>query len=415
MSRGTPRSDGPRVVLFTDTLGDVNGVSRFIRNAAEMARETGRSLTVLTSTNFAVPDERNIVNVKPVFATKMPKYENLELVLPPVLKMLGVARSLRPDVIHISTPGSVGLVGLLAAKVLGCPVIGVYHTDFPAYIEKLFHNESMTLGCDWFMRAFYGRFASIFTRSDDYAARLMGMGIARERLHTLRPGIMTEQFQPGARDVRAIERTINEAAGARDAAGNGNVSGAPHDARAVRFLYCGRVSVEKNMPLLERVWERADASLREKGVAAELVVIGDGPYREQMERELRSAGTRVSFLGFRYGAELTTLYASCDVFVFPSTTDTLGQVVMESQSSGLPVVVSDEGGPKEVVRDGETGFVISARDESEWVARIVELGVDASLREKMGRAAHEFMQQFSMARSFEHYWEVHERVFAERR
>lgn len=377
-------------MLFTDTLGDVNGVSRFIRNAADMAKGTGRGLTVLTSTNFEVPRQSNIVNVPPLFATKMPRYENLELVLPPVRRMLAEARRLSPDVIHISTPGSVGLVGLLAAKVLSKPIVGVYHTDFPAYIEKLFRNESMTLGCEWFMRAFYGRFASIFSRSDSYADRLLGMGIARERLHTLRPGIMTEQFRPGARD----DSVFGE------------------NSRVVRYLFCGRVSVEKNMPMLARLWKRADVVLREQGVEAELVVIGDGPYREEMERELN--GTRARFLGFRYGLELTTLYASCDVFVFPSTTDTLGQVVMESQSSGLPVLVTDQGGPKEVVRDGETGFVISATDEGAWVRRMVELGTDTSLRERMGRAAHEYMQGFSMAKSFEHYWGVHERVHGEK-
>lgn len=393
MSGNASRSAGPRVVLFTDTLGDVNGVSRFIRNAAEMARLTGREFTVLTSTNFEVPDAPNIVSVPPVFATKMPKYENLELVVPPYRRMMEVVKSLQPDVIHVSTPGSVGLVGLRAAKVLGCPLVGVYHTDFPAYIEKLFHNESMTQGCEWYMRAFYGRFASIFTRSDSYAQRLVDMGIARERLHTLRPGIMTEQFHPGARDVRVFGDSREN---------------------VVRYLFCGRISVEKNMPMLVKLWQQADVVLREKGVDAELVLIGDGPYREEMERDLRATGSRVRLLGFKYGQELTTLYASCDVFVFPSTTDTLGQVVMESQSSGLPVLVTDQGGPKEVVRDRETGFVIPAADHVAWVRRMVELGTQQSLREKMGRAAHEFIQQFSMARSFEHYWQVHERVHTEK-
>lgn len=393
MPAGSHRGDtyrSLRVVLFTDTLGDVNGVSRFIRNAAEMARLTDRDLTVLTSTNFEVPDAPNIVNVKPIFATKMPKYENLELVVPPLAKMLRVAASLRPDVIHVSTPGSVGLVGLRAARVLQCKLLGVYHTDFPAYIDKLFHNESMTQGCEWYMRAFYRRFASIFTRSDSYSQRLLSMGIPRDRLHTLRPGIMTEQFHPHARDLNAICKACGDIP----------------DTNVVRFLYCGRISVEKNMPMLSRLWQRVDSALREKGVAAQLVLIGDGPYRVQMEQEL--VGTRTQFLGFRYGTELTTLYASCDVFVFPSTTDTLGQVVMESQSSGLPVLVTNQGGPKEVVRDGETGFVLPAGDLDAWTTRMVELATNTQLRQRMGRAAHEFIQQFSMARSFEHYWSVHE-------
>src|SRR5687767_3933477 len=93
-----------RVCLFTDTLGDVNGVSRFIQNTARQAHDSGRDLTVLTSTRFPVPDWPNIRNFPPLIAGKMPRYENLELVLPPVLAMLREIDRLRPDVFHISTP-----------------------------------------------------------------------------------------------------------------------------------------------------------------------------------------------------------------------------------------------------------------------------------------------------------------------
>ncbi|MFO0830533.1 MAG: glycosyltransferase family 1 protein [Phycisphaerales bacterium] len=378
-----------RVMLFTDTLGDVNGVSRFIRNAADQALAGGHDFTVVTSTNFDVPDRPNIVNVKPLYATRMPKYENLELAFPPALDLVRLARRRRPDVIHISTPGSVGLAGRWAARALGVPVAGVYHTDFPAYIEKLFHHESLTLGCEQYMRVFYRAFSAIFTRSDDYAQSLLRLGLPRDRLHTLRPGIRVEEFHPRFHDASAWER-----------------AGSP--AGAVRLIYVGRVSVEKNLPMLTRVWREADRQLRAQGVSAELNIIGDGPYRAQMQEELR--GTRARFLGFRYGAELSALYAGAHLFVFPSTTDTLGQVVMESQASGMPVLVTDQGGPKEVVRNGETGFVLPAHDERAWASRIVCLAGDDALRSRMGLAAHAFMQEYSMQRSFEHFWEVHRQV-----
>jgi glycosyltransferase involved in cell wall biosynthesis len=86
---------------------------------------------------------------------------------------------------------------------------------------------------------------------------------------------------------------------------------------------------------------------------------------------------------------------------------------MESQASGLPVLVTDVGGPKEVMRNHETGYVLSARDDAAWVRAIVKLASDATLRERMGKAAHEFMQGFSMRASFEHYWSVHEATFVE--
>jgi glycosyltransferase involved in cell wall biosynthesis len=377
-----------RVVLFTDTLGDVNGVSRFIRNVAEQALATGRDVQVVTSTNFDCPAAPNIHNFRPIAAMKMPGYPNLELTLPPVLKMLRAVRDMRPDVIHISTPGPVGLIGRLAARRFAVPVLGVYHTDFPAYVERLFENELFTSIARGSMRGFYRNFATIFTRSTDYVERLRSLGVACDHYEPLRPGIMLDQFHPRFRVLSIWS-------------GYGSHGGT----RVVRVLSVGRVSIEKNMPMLTRVWPQAAAELRARGVDAELVVIGDGPHRAEMEEALRGTPTR--FLGFRYGEELSRLYASSDVFVFPSVTDTLGQVVMESQASGLPVLVSDQGGPKEVVEDGRTGFVLPA-DERAWVARLVELCTNATQRRVMGAEAHEFMQQYSMAASFEHWWGVHE-------
>ena len=159
------------------------------------------------------------------------------------------------------------------------------------------------------------------------------------------------------------------------------------------------------MPFLTGVWKRLQKRLGRSGVEAELIVIGDGPYRDEMQHELRGAGAR--FLGFRHGEELSRLYASGDVFVFPSTTDTLGQVVMESQGSGLPVVVSDQGGPKEVVEHGRTGFVLPVDDEGPWVETLERLVTDGALRTGMGAAAHESMRQYGLEHSFEHFWQVH--------
>lgn len=178
----------------------------------------------------------------------------------------------------------------------------------------------------------------------------------------------------------------------------------------MRLLYVGRVSLEKNLPLLLRVWAEAATKMVRRGLSAELVVVGDGPYREEMERALGATGVSETsrFLGFKYGEELRRVYASCDLFAFPSITDTLGQVVMEAQAAGLPVIVSDVGGPKEVVRHGETGLVLSAADPGAWVQAIVELVADGERRRAMGAAAAAFMREHTIEKSFEHFWGVHE-------
>ncbi len=387
-------------MLFTDTLGDVNGVSRFIQNMARQALERGRPMDVVASTSFPIPELPNLFNFAPVLATRMPKYEQLELVLPPVVKMLRFAGERRPDVIHISTPGPVGLVGLAAARMLRVPVVGVYHTDFPAYIERLFDDHSMGAAAQVAMRFFYGSFARIFTRSEDYTRALEAMGLARERILRLRPGIEGSDFGPAFRDEN-LWRDL-EKADPRGLAGIG--------APAVSVLYVGRVSLEKNLPLLGPVWKRVRAMLAARPDAPEmrLVIVGDGPARKSMQEELQGQG--VHFLGFRHGEELARIYASSDLFVFPSTTDTLGQVVMEAQASGLPVIVTDRGGPREIVHDSRSGFVLSAQDTGAWARAIVDLVSDEALRRRMGAAAVELMRDYDIGRCFEHFWGVHDEV-----
>ncbi|MCC6676056.1 MAG: glycosyltransferase [Phycisphaerales bacterium] len=389
-----------RIMLFTDTLGDVNGVSRFIRNIADQARAAGHDFRVVTSTRFDVPPADNITNFPPVFATAMPRYEQLEIALPPIVRMLRHADRHQPDVIHISTPGPVGCIGFLAAKMLRAPMLGVYHTDFPAYIDHLFEDPSMTWACSRFMRAFYSPFRNIFTRSRDYAESLTKLGMPGHRLIPLRPGIDTDAFHPRFRDESIWDRL-----------GTAALRAAPGSGTPIRFLYCGRVSIEKNMPLLSAAWRLAAPRLAELGQPAELILIGDGPYRGQMQKDL--ANTPARFLGFRHGEELSTLYASADAFIFPSITDTLGQVVIEAQASALPVIVSDRGGPKEVVRDHVTGFVLRPDRTQDWADRIIHLATDAPRRAEMSAAAHQWAQGLSIRESFDHFWRVHHEAWIE--
>ncbi len=385
-----PIRDRPiRVALFTDTLGDVNGVTRFIRTMGSLARSSGRELNIITSTNMDVPGEAYIHNLRPRFAAKMPRYDHLEIVLPPILDALRVVDHLQPDVIHVSTPGPVGVLGLIASSMKRVPVVGTYHTDFPAYVEDLFDDHVMTRTANRSMKLFYRRFSTVLTRSSAYLEPLRQIGVDDDRLEVLPAGCDTEAFNPRWRDEAIWERL---------GVGPG-----------VKVIYCGRVSVEKNLNMLTDVWTRASRRLADLGVQAQLVVVGDGPYRARMAREL--ARTPATFLGFRHAEELSALYASGDVFVFPSLTDTLGQAVMEAQASGLPAIVSDAGGPKEIVEHDHTGLVVAGSDVQAWVEAVVGLARDRDRREGMGAAALAATDRYSNARMFEHFWGVHERAW----
>ncbi len=380
-----------RVLKFTDTVADINGVCRFIQNIAQTAHDTQRDLKVFTSTRMQMPDVDNLVNFEPIYAMKMPKYETLDLAIPPMIQMLRSAEEFDPDVIHISTPGPVGTAGMIAAKLMRKPIVGVYHTDFPAYIDELFDNSLCSWMCRTHMSWFYRQFRFVFSRSADYAGRLVELGLKSDQLVRLQPGFDNTRFDHTLRDQSIWDQ-----------------HGVKRD--SIKAVFCGRVSTEKNLPKLVKIWPTVRERVQQAGKEIELIIIGDGPYRSTMETQLKEHGAH--FLGFRHGVELASLYASCDFFVFQSTTDTLGQVVMESQASGLPVIVTDQGGPKEIVNDqtteDPTAFVLPVEDESKWIDTIVELAINDELRGSMGRAGVELMRSFTFGESFEHYWRVHQ-------
>ncbi|TVQ30000.1 MAG: glycosyltransferase [Phycisphaeraceae bacterium] len=378
---------GLRVAVFTDTLGDVNGVARFVRDMAGQAEASGRELHVFTSTRVNVEPGPNIHCFEPVLARKIPRYEHLEVVAPPVTAMLRRVDALQPDIVHVSTPGPVGMTGLLAAKMLRAPVVGVHHTDFPAYVRMLFDDAALGQAAAKLLGLMYERFSTVLTRTRGSIESVEALGVERSRIRAFTPGVDVETFHTRRADPAVW----------RGCAGVSPTS--------VKVLSIGRVSVEKNMPLLEKAWRKAHTELVARGVEAELIVVGDGPHRKRMEKALRGRGAH--FLGFRHGEELSAIYASSDVFVFPSETDTLGQVALEAQASGLPVLVSDRGGPREVVEDGVTGLVLPGDDAERWAGAIVEMVVDGERRRRMGADAHLHAQQYSRERSFQDYWMAH--------
>jgi glycosyltransferase involved in cell wall biosynthesis len=274
-----------------------------------------------------------------------------------------------------------GLCGWLVAKMLRVPLLCTYHTDFPAYVDKLTRDHRVTNGTIAYMKWFYAQAATVFTRSNAYRFKLTDLGIAEEKIAPITPGVNVEKFNRRHRDDVVWERL-----GVR---------------QPLRLLYAGRVSVEKNLPMLVETFRMLCA--RRRDVA--LVVAGDGPYRAEMRESL--AHLPAYFLGDQNDHELARLYASADLLVFPSRTDTLGQVVMEAQASGLPVVVSNDGGPKEMLEDGRSGVVVASQDPARWAGVVEELLDDRPRRERMSYAAAQRTQRATLDRTFEGFWSAH--------
>jgi len=331
----------------TDTLEDVNGVARTIRTMAAAGRKQGADLTILTSRPDLKPEE-GVINFPPVGVFMIPEYELQKLSFPPILEFLDhVVRRGYTELI-LSTPGPVGLTGLLAAKLLGLRVSAIYHTDFPQYARFLSEDDPMMEGIAWnYMHWFYSQMDRVYVNSQKYLERWVEKGLPREKLAILPRGLETEAFDLRHRNPEFWKK---------------------RSARGKVVLYVGRISKEKELDFLAQVAERM------KGDAGvNFAFVGDGPFLGELKKKLPQA----IFTGPLHERDLSEAYASADLFVFPSTTDTYGNVVIEAMASGLPALVSDQGGPRELLRDPADGKVVSG-GVGDWEKAIRELLEDGT-------------------------------------
>jgi glycosyltransferase involved in cell wall biosynthesis len=364
---------------FTDTLEDVNGVATTIRKMTAAGAAAGKELVVLTSRSDLNIDNIPIKNFRPIGEFELPEYELQKLSFPPILQMLDYIQRERFTEIIISTPGPVGLTALLAAKMLNLQTSGIYHTDFPQYI-RILTEDSFLESVAWnYMHWFYGQLDTVFVNSEEYRQSWIKRGFDAAKLKIFPRGLDTDLFNPTRRDPAFFERF---------GATNGQV----------RLLYVGRVSKEKDLDVLANAYRR----LRDEGLLVQLFVVGHGPYAEALSETLPDA----FFTGYLTGKELAAAYASADIFVFPSTTDTFGNVIIEAQASGVPVIVSDSGGPKELVEDRTNGLITKSHDVDDFARAIRELTVDPALREQMADRARQSVIDRTWPEAFRKFWSM---------
>lgn len=376
-----------RVGVFTDTFDEINGVTRFIRDMAAQADLRGLSLIVHTCNSAPKLDLPYRKNFLPLVDHPFPCYPEQRLTLPPIAEVLEWADRQQFDAIHVDTPGPMGLCGWIVASMLRVPLLGTYHTDFPAYVTRYTGDHRLTTATTGYMAWFYGRMDTVFSRSRHYQQNLRELGLNGERFALAQPSFDPESFSPKHRDMKLWES-----------------HGVTHPHR---ILYCGRVSMEKNLGLLADAFRTLCKTRQDTA----LIIAGDGPYMPEMKKRL--AGLPVHFLGYQNDQQLGPIYASSDLFIFPSRTDTMGQVVIEAQASGLPVLVSDEGGPQEVMDHEVTGLVLPANDIATWAMAIDTLLNDGPLRQRMSRNAPQRMSRFSVEKTFDGFWDEHLKAVAQ--
>jgi glycosyltransferase involved in cell wall biosynthesis len=362
MTKCDTNNESIKVALFTDTYDQVNGVANTFRYLTGYCRRKGKFLDVYTHAEKRDEVEESetvrIFRYQPAAPVEIYFDMIFDLKIPR-LRIFKDFRRRHYDLVHTATPGSMGLNALMLARLDHIPLISSYHTSLPEYLRvrvqdlvKKFklpteHTGARSENLMWdYMQWYYNQTRLVLAPSEHTKATL------EEKLHTpigiFSRGIETEKFHPRYRQE--------------------------HD--RVKVIYVGRVSTEKNLDVIAEIFrDKKDA---------QLIVVGDGPYRAEMKEICPGA----VFAGFLQGEELSQAYASADIFVFPSTTDTFGNVVLEAMSSGLPVIVTDKMGPKEMVTEGENGFI--ARDDEDFRRKLNLLIQDKALRKKMGAQAREY-------------------------
>lgn len=366
-----------RRAWFTDTLEDVNGVATTIRKMTAAGVAAGHDITIMTCRSEVADHGVPLVNFTPIGEFELPEYELQRLSFPPVLEIFDYLERGGFSEVVISTPGPVGLCALAAAKSLGLPTVGIYHTDFPQYV-RILTDDSFMETLTWnYMHWFHSQLDLLYVNSEDYRKCWVDRGIPAERLRILPRGLDTLLFDPSKRDRGFwVSRGLGES--------------------EVGLLFVGRVSKEKNLDVLVAALRR----LSKEGVRVRPLIVGNGPYMGEMKRLLKGG----IFTGYLGGEELAQAYASADMFVFPSTTDTFGNVILEAQASGIPVVVSDIGGPRDLVEHGVDGLITRGLDASDLASAISRLAADGELRRRMGVAGRIRVEGRDWTEAFEQFW-----------
>jgi glycosyltransferase involved in cell wall biosynthesis len=351
-----------KIAYFTDVLvKGLDGVTNTVFNIIERFPADKYDVRFITP----YPPENIDDFPFPVFVCKFltfPFYRDYRVAVPyynnrSLKKVLG---DFNPDLVHFTTPSFLGKYAIRYAKAHNIKISTTYHTHFISYVDYYIYYSTnfshiVKLIGKKMMKWFYNNCDLIFVPSLPLFHELDNMGIDLDRLYLWGRGVDNSLFTPELKDKNVVHEIT----------GNNSSS----------LLYVGRIVWEKDIKVLVDIYN----SFEKSDLNISMIITGDGPQKKILQKRMPNA----IFTGILYGKELARLYASCDVFVFPSSTETFGNVVLEAMASGTPVVVSSKGGQVGYVKDGYSGLVAKEKDPVDFTNKIKLLLSDPSLHNKL--------------------------------
>lgn len=358
-----------RIALFTGAYNHIaDGVSLTLNRLVAYLEGRGARVQIYAPTvpAPALSHAGTLIPVRSVTAPGRPDYRVS-------LGLSGSARrsltDFRPNLFHIATPDILGAAALRAARRAGAPVVASYHTHFASYLH--YYALGRLEGLTWrYLRWFYAHCRHVYVPTQSMLDVMRANGMTGD-LRLWPRGVESGLFSPARRSAEwRRERGISDS--------------------DVVVTFVSRLVTEKGLDVVRDVL----SGLKRNGTPHRAVIVGDGPERAKLEAALPDT----IFEGHLSGERLATAYASSDVFLFPSETETFGNVTLEALASGLPAVVADAAGSKALVADAVTGFVTPPRDSAAFLERVERLIADGALRARMSGAARESAERHDWGR-----------------
>ena len=402
LARTGVSADGepPRIAILADGIGSTHGVSRTIEEIRQRGVPGFEIEVVATDPEV---DRR----LSAVAEFDVPFYPGLRIGVP---SLTAAAQTLADgdfDAIHVCSPGPTGVAGALLGRALGLPLIGSYHTELTAYAQLRSGQQHLAEAMEMAVGAFYNACDLVLSPSPASDVALASIGMSPEKVLRWDRGVDTTRFDPTLRSDRLREQWMEKMECPQDSPAESRDIDPPLFGRAcpqVNVLYAGRITCEKGSDLLAEAFLAA----RAKDPRLHLVLAGGGPEQERLRERV---GRHASFLGWLRGEELARAYASADMFFFPSATDTFGQVILEAQASGLPVLAVAAGGPLELIENGANGLLRDA-DGTQLASGLVELAGSPLLRERLASAGLAAVRERTWERALERLADGYRRALA---
>lgn len=355
-----------RYALVTETYPpEVNGVALTVQGLAMGLSARGNAVEVIRprqpGEEHGSDRQEHAITTLRVRGAALPRYPGLRLGFPATGTLVRHWTHAPPDAIYVATEGPLGWSALRAAARLGIPAASGFHTRFDHYMRDYGMPWLEGVALAW-MRRFHNRADATLVPTEELRLLLQARGF--QRVVRLARAVDTAHLTPALRDA-GLRRSW----------------GAADDVLVV--IHVGRIAPEKNLDLAVRAFR----ALQARRPDARMVWVGDGPERAALER----ANPDFVFCGMRHGADLARHFASGDLFLFPSLSETFGNVTLEAMASGVPTVAFDSGAAREHLRDGIHGARVF--DEEDFIEAAVNLASKDTWRRAMGRAAREAVLQ----------------------